>query len=323
MPSEITTVKCYECGDSVESKYAIETGYNYYCEDCFCDIFSHCNSCNIIIYTDESYLFEGEQLCQDCYAEYNSPSSNPDLYNSSYRPTWGFYKSAQDSPRNNLYFGIELETECEDEDVRQELIDSLPSYMYAKEDGSLTELGAEIVSHPATYKWLKENILEWQKILDFRKHGVRSYIDTDCGIHIHMTKDAFTTNHLYRFLKLFYDNPNFILRISQRQSMSCLNSWAVLTGDNESIKYKAESKTSRYRGAINLKNEDTIEVRIFRGTLNPGSFWKNIEFCQAVYNFTRRNPVQDIRVFNFTRYVKRCKKRFPNLYQFMKRKEMI
>ena len=62
--------------------------------------------------------------------------------------------------------------------------------------------------------------------------------------------------------------------------------------DNDSsLIYKAKKKdgnSERYV-AINLKNSQTIEIRIFRGTLNFNSFMKNIEFAHALFMYTKEN----------------------------------
>lgn len=326
-----------------------------YCDDCFSERFTLCHYCNETVSRDDSYIFDGDSYCEFCYqknfdicdscgetfcngdlywhdryeASYCESCMPPDidgLYNYDYKPNPIYYRGINESKntdkRHNLYFGIELEVESSGNDI-ESAIDNLPDFVYAKEDGSLSN-GFEIVSHPCTYKWLKENPDKWNEILNLRKDGFCSYDTDTCGIHIHLSKNYFGTWHLYKFLKLFYENPKFILQISQRGEHN-LNQWATLSQqsafgrNDESLIYKAKTKRGNYERhtAINLQNSHTIEVRIFKGTLNPRSFWKNIEFVKAVVDFTLNTALKDITENQFLAFVINHKKEYINLYNWI------
>ncbi len=214
-----------------------------------------------------------------------------------------------------LYFGIELEMEFEGHDW-----DGLPDdgYLYAKHDGSLT-CGVEIVSHPASWEWLcSEGRAAWQQILDWRlDRGYRSYNTGTCGMHVHMSRDAFTTFHLYKWLQFFYQNPQFILDISRR-SAGTLARWASLDGPSATSDLIAKAKDGRGKSryeAINLNNPHTIEIRIFRGTLHPSGFWRNLEFLRCLYNYTATVDAKGCKGMGpdgLQTYAIKHKKDFPN-----------
>ena len=157
-----------------------------------------------------------------------------------------------------------------------------------------------------------------------RNNGFRSFNSTTCGMHIHISKENFTTWQLFRFMSFFNDNKEFIVKLSQRDE-SKLRKWASLSDENRdelvhktiSVK-KGKDNFSRY-SAINLCNDKTIEIRIFRGTLAQGSFFKNIEFCQALFEYTRDNATVTLK--GFKEYVAN-KKEFKNLAQFIKLKNL-
>jgi len=104
-----------------------------------------------------------------------------------------------------------------------------------------------------------------------------------------------------------------------------LNKWAALGDENsDEIVYKVKNAKkdkgghSRYT-AINICNTNTIEIRIFRGTLAPGSFFKNIEFCAALFEFTRDNKNTDLN--NFKQFIQN-RAEFKNLAKFIKLKNL-
>lgn len=46
---------------------------------------------------------------------------------------------------------------------------------------------------------------------------------------------------------------------------------------------------------VNVRNEQTIELRYMAGSINPDMIKKNIEWVQALYDFTNYISVQDIK----------------------------
>ena len=314
--------ECSSCNETYRTTEMYSYEGDYYCSDCYDDLFGRCGGCGGIYPLDELYYSERDdnQYCECCYGETDC------LPDHDYQPNLIYYRGRNEAGnehhRINLYYGIELEVEAEGNDI-ESVVDGLPEFVFAKCDGSLNN-GFEIVSHPCTYQWLKENPDKWNKILNLRKQGYRSFDTDTCGLHIHLSKNYFGTWHLYKFLKLFYENPEFILRISQRDKHS-LQHWATLQQvhfvdhDDESLIYKAKYKRGNYHRytAINLQNTHTIEIRIFKGTLNPRSFWKNIEFLKAVVDFTLDAALKDITVLKFLRFVHDHKQDYINLFNWL------
>jgi len=255
------------------------------------------------------------RVCERCYenGEYL-------IHPYSYNPEFKFYSTPSDK-RTSLYFGIELEIERTERKIKQgDIIKSLPNFVYVKQDGSLRD-GIEIVSHPATYRWLKENTAKWGAILDLRKLGWCSFHTETCGMHIHLSKAAFGNLHLYKFMTMLYDkkNYNFILNISQRTSSKLAN-WASTKDSEKNMIYKAKHKTygeeSRHT-AVNLGRENSVEIRIFKGTLHPPSFWKNVEFAKAVFDFSYAFPKSKMNEKEFRGFLRYKRKEYPYLHEFL------
>jgi len=241
----------------------------------------------------------------------------------SYRPSMKFHKLSNEN-ENAPFFGIELEVERKNsKGLKHKYMAGMiqHEHWYFKTDGSLTD-GFEIVTHPMTFNYIQQSektFTDSMKLLV--ENGYNSYDANTCGMHIHISKNNFTTWHLYRFLKFFVENKEFIVAISQRK-MEKLKKWANIEEDSDSsLIYKAKKKdgnSERYV-AINLKNTATIEIRIFRGTLNINSFMKNIEFAHALFMYTKEN--KEISLDGFKTYIQSsCD--YSNLKKFINLKNL-
>lgn len=241
----------------------------------------------------------------------------------SYKPSPKYYRLNNDNDKTP-FFGIELEVERKNSnDIKHsemaEMIEH--DHWYFKSDGSLTD-GFEIVTHPLTFNYIKHSSKSFEDSLRLLiDNNYNSYNANTCGMHVHITKKCFTTWHLYRFLKFFVENKEFIVAISQRK-MEKLKKWANIEDDNDSeLIYKAKKKngnSERYV-AVNLRNNATIEIRIFRGTLNFNSFMKNIEFCHSVFMYTKEN--NEISLSGFKEYLNYSKD-YSNLKKFITLKNL-
>ena len=274
----------------------------------------------------------------ECDGEYhNEPESNDDDDNDdddcnmdaacinsySYRPAMKFHKLSNEN-ENAPFFGIELEVERKNSNgLKHKYMAGMieHEHWYFKTDGSLTD-GFEIVTHPMTFNYIQQGEKTFTDSLKLLvENGYNSYDANTCGMHIHISKNNFTTWHLYRFLKFFVENKEFIVAISQRK-MEKLKKWANIEDDSDSsLIYKAKKKdgnSERYV-AINLKNTATIEIRIFRGTLNINSFMKNIEFAHALFMYTKEN--KEISLDGFKMYIQSsCD--YSNLKKFINLKNL-
>ena len=250
-------------------------------------------------------------------------SNSSIIRNYSYKPTRQFISMPYDA-KDVPFFGIELEVEKMDksETTRGDMAKKIENKAwYFKNDGSLNN-GFELVSHPLTFSYIKHSAKDFENALnELSNNAYNSYNANTCGMHIHISKKAFGTWQLYKFMKFFAENVPFIVAISQRK-MEKLVQWAnIEDNDDNTLMYKAKKKegnSARYV-AINLQNYSTIEVRIFRGTLNFQSFMKNIEFVHALYMFTKESKI--ITLDSFKEYISNsCE--YSNLKKFIKLKNL-
>lgn len=261
----------------------------------------------------------GPRYCPACF--YNATG----IRNYNFVPKFKKYMMSheQDAP-GTIFVGLEIEVEDRNRrsrethaDIAHKIMAELP-FTYCMHDGSL-ECGFEIATMPLSWNWLRNNEAKLKPIFDLRNDGFRSYDTTSCGMHVHLSKDSFKNLHLYKFLRFFYDNPQFIMFVSQRSRVSKLQRWASLES-KESLKFKARQKRQKEHKytAINLMHKDSVEIRVFRGTLNPISFFKNVEFCKAVMDFTRSHGLKDITVESFVHFLEESHHLYPRLFSFFR-----
>lgn len=272
----------------------------------------------------------GESWCADCtdnYAtwcdtcdEYNANGCNrncdEDTYDGervvhdySYRPDPIFH-STDDNSR--LFFGMEIEMEADGSESRSEAsrhaykrLERDTNLAYLKNDGSL-DCGFEVVTHPMTYDFFMNEAPEFWETINQLKHEykMKSWSTGSCGIHIHISRTGFTNPpHLHRFLQLVYSNQVFYEEMAGRSHSHWAKFDDVMVYDNggyhRSYKRKVASppnhqSTDRY-SAVNTNNRATVEMRIFRGSLNVINIRGALGLAHASVEYTRNMSVQDVR----------------------------
>lgn len=295
-------------------------GATYHCDDCGTNHFNQTSINQINIqhperefapwvfdFTDEPSCDEWSMYCSNC-------SGGNRIMNYMYAPQPVFKRANRDT--SDLYFGVEIEVEV-DGSTREkaELVDC--EHVYLKYDASINN-GFEIVSHPFTYNWLKENTAYWANILRLRTKGFKSYSTDTCGMHIHMSRDAFTSLHMFKFMKMWYDFPVFTHWMSRRKKEH-LEYWAGVNQNENNIKRKAITKQqdgNRHVAVAMGQHGPTIEVRVFRGTLGMDAFMANIECCKALYDYTLQSSM-NVNPDDFFEYTLRNAKFYPSFAKFV------
>lgn len=260
----------------------------------------YCNYCSRdhLYWSDENeawYRFSSNmpENREDEYQE----EDNPDHRLNQWKPIPIFYGASLE----NTFLGIELEVELQDfSNSRIDLVNELNEHNWLNEnkglwyfhrDGSLDD-GIEFVSHPFSFDFAKNNLdLSWLKKL--ADYGLRSWDTKTCGIHCHISREGFLSDtHVFAFAKLFYNNPRQFIKLAGRESKDFASFDPEYRGELvPQIKKKHDLR--RYV-AVNLTNEKTIEVRIFKGSLNETRVRSAIELVFAVHEYTKNLTIQDM-----------------------------
>lgn len=203
-----------------------------------------------------------------------------------------------------VHMGIELEVEVgrliSRADVVSEVNSIMQSYAYIKTDGSLNN-GIEIVSQPATVD-AHLNVIPWRAVLEFlAKSGCKSHDTTTCGLHIHLDRDYFrkTQSDMISSIKFNYMmfgqfSESLLTAISRRKMGNycagrCLPSGSELK-DRRMMNEFFLAPSTRYL-AFNTLNKPTFELRHFKGTLKPNTFFGTLEYADALSKYVARENI--------------------------------
>ena len=287
-----------ECGHVDHQNNLTYFDGRYYCSDYRRDNLVECSRCSEWEHNDDAFYDESDDsyYCRRCY-ENGYARSNRSLHDYNYcpDPTFHHHKLEENKKTNKLYMGMELEVEVETrlisvDDIISTLEDHLTSEghskkIYFKRDGSLTN-GFEMVTHPMTLRWIKKE-LKLNKLLDIlRNKNVSSYKKGTCGFHVHLSKNFFEGMEVDKMRLFINKNYGKIYDFSKRKG----------TGDNYIKKENYDIKqfkdcvnqSGRY-WAFNLNtHKETVEIRIFRGTLSYKRLVASLEFCDALAHYVKQ-----------------------------------
>jgi formylmethanofuran dehydrogenase subunit E len=320
--------RCVNCGELVarEDCY-LDINGDYVCEDCRDTYYHVCEDCGELIHED--YAFWGDDDCPRCESCHNELFSKS-IHRYHYKPMPIFYG---DSPENNpLYMGVELEIDNGGENGynAQKLLDIVNEpgeRIYMKHDGSIED-GFEIVSHPATLEYHAKNI-PWAKLMkEAVRMGYRSHDTETCGLHVHVSRRALGSNYdeqestISKIIYFVENNWAELLRFTRRTE-SNLCHWASRYGIEKDIPAtysKAKCDGNRYR-AINLLNDNTIEFRVFRGTLNHNTFLATLQFVDNLCKVCRECWDDDISKMRWADFISRISaENNPELFAYLEKR---
>lgn len=195
------------------------------------------------------------------------------------------------------HFGFELETELDGDTFRTvyNINDKLNDLIKIKGDGSL-DSGFEIVSNALSFK----KFMSVKNRFDdaFKKalqDGCYSQKARTTGLHIHISRDGFRDcEHLAKFCQAWYLNKNFTRYVAQRD-FGQYREWDTFIERDRKFflkfldghKKRVHDRHYRYR-IVNLNNEDTVELRMFKGILSIDYLSNVIELCELMREYTEQ-----------------------------------
>lgn len=310
-----------ESGFSIDDVMSVDNGDSYYCQGCVHSHTFYCADCDSQMTgdyytfpdTDSSFcLYHYEQSgnwcehCEESYYHGCDENHNRVIHDYSYKPDPIFLQPMGET--NKLFFGLEIETEVSESydnnfdsasEYAQSILEKKHNIAYLKHDGSLDN-GFEIVTHPMSYSYIMNDDMPlWSVLLDLKNdYNMRSWNARTCGLHIHVSRYGFTGgSHQHKFLQLIYNNREFYQLLAGRKS----DNWATFDDvvDPETGKRTYKDKLNRRLGtnrysAVNTNNAKTLEVRIFRGSLNPRFIKSAIDLIHASVEYTRFMSVKDV-----------------------------
>lgn len=249
------------------------------CEPSFA--ISRCCNCSQFVEVNFAVKsINGAPYCLSCYSEVAGK-----IHNHSYRinpVTLG---------KGPIWFGIELEVENTGSKSTPKMAQSVyetlgQDFIICKRDGSLSN-GFEIVTVPAS---LEEHKKKWKPFFqkNFQTKGMKSYSMGTCGMHVHVSKKTIPGEAQKKISVLVNAPKNrpLIEAVARRYN----NNYAKIQPRTLSHNFSGEDKYH----AVNLRaSPETLELRLFSGTLFENSFFRSLEFAEAVTHFCLNPELTD------------------------------
>lgn len=299
-------IRCAECGNAflksdheAMSKLTSDDGINFYDECCYRNSPSiedyHSRNCKV---TNAFYHYDSEVIVT---GEEKDGKLNAKLRKKT--PFMGFELEvdnpdycSDDNEDDEDYYDEEIYDDYNACDAVGEVNYLFPKrYLSYETDGSLTH-GWENISMPSSIEYYteetnKNNFKEMLRtISDF---GFRSHDAGTCGFHIHIDKAYFPYVEAAeaKLIMLFELHWNNLLKFSRRNRYEA-NQWAKryvgklsdVDTDMDTKKFRNEYGKKKYDNqfiryhAVNVTNKNTIEIRLWRGTLNIDTFMATLKF---------------------------------------------
>lgn len=310
---------CEECDEwyrNDEGRW-LENYERWVCDGCINDYYSaECAVCHEPIRDEDEHYDEDENgeeivICDNCYrhgaSNREDSNVNPDSIIGGYHCNHGVWEQfkLEDEENPPFYMGFELEVEprvtskynlTNAANAAREGINCILSH-----DGSLRTNGFEIVSQPQTYNYIMAQYQKYEEAFEkIIKAGYISHNSGNCGLHFHVT--APTENReeavarLWIIIETFKEQFQALSRrrgdfhwcrfLSQQPYKSLYKIAKVAKDAKESTRYLA----------INDRNEHTIEIRIFRGTLNIKTFYADLQLVNNLFTlaYDFNTPIEDV-----------------------------
>ena len=109
-----------------------------------------------------------------------------------------------------------------------------------------------------------------------------------CGLHIHISRAPFGEDNVSKLIYLVHKHWPMFVKFSRRGAGDRLDRYARRYGGISSVKDADDRRRSlypdhdsRYR-CVNIVNPNTVEIRIFKGTLKPATLFAAIEFVDTL-----------------------------------------
>lgn len=312
---------CEDCGEWVRHEDIIRLhNGDHICSRCFDNNGGfYCENCREA-FLGEEYGGEndcGAFLCTDCWEESGGclESYLEDGYSDTFRPRKTPADELKEKAGESLLFlGFELESggvrtagECLETLNSISPQNSDDDFLF-KEDGSIPDFGAELVSQPGTLAWHKN--FKWERILrELRAGGFKSHdLGGECGLHVHFNRSFLSESQAGLLDYFVQKNQPFFEKFARREN----SRWAKFGSGMYGI------QKGKYT-AVNFSHEETVEIRIFRGTLKTSTLLATLELVDLLVRFCKQQSFHSLAtaknaLSNFGEFCKKINARVPELY---------
>lgn len=307
--------------DEIEA-VRVRGGTEYWCERCREGDAFWCPGCETwydAIWYSSYEGDDGECYCEDCIDDHTRGDS---VYLDDYHTfkcggNFEFCHSEGENRKNTLHMGAEIEV-CGDgdsyserEDCLEESYNTFGNFFHYESDGSLSDDGWENISQPATLSYWEKMLPEMKEVYKtFVSKGFTSHNNGMCGLHIHLDKKFFgnkVDSSTAKLMWLFCRDWDNLVKFSRRKKSEAEH-WAANSKSPNNYPNKScaslvkENKSycciTRYL-AVNITNKNTIEIRLWRGTLNTDTILATLKFTNRLAEICKNKSAVEISKMSF------------------------
>ena len=292
---------CIHCGE--RHLYSDnDPDHNDICPTCL-PLYTRCNECGRMVPNND--LSEG--VCSNCRTvRYGIRGYHQG-------PPLQFHPEPADN-EHPLYLGIELEVDNPSCSIgqarRQAVVEKVIravglDHMYVTRDGSLTN-GFEQITMPATLDYMLSNRERYEQLCTIPKAaGFTSHDAGTCGLHVHVSRDFIGSPE--NVAKLVYLSERFWTQFFLFSRRSPERGYRYATRYFKNARDRAEPdkiplekvndlirRTSERYRSVNTTTRQTVEFRLFRGTLHVPTFWATLQWVDNFVRLATATPSDDI-----------------------------
>lgn len=305
--------QCDECGEwHHENNGHSVDDYNWICDSCLEDGWHICERCDTWHREEDMHEDDsGDWYCDECWCGEDGENLigyHDNRGDCGYNAVGTYYMEFlnETSRLDDPTIGVENEiagageSSCNAGQIREQVGEE---YIICSTDSSLRGQGFELVSCPADL-YNHKNTINWED--GFRKARSLGYTSHDnglCGLHTHLDRTFFADESQddveTKFVIVFRNNLWWLKNFSRRDDRNpnrdepwyyCEpngNRYLSLEDkfDKESLGHKRfmdKLKEKDHYLAINFTHTNTIELRLFRGTLKYNTFIATLEFVDML-----------------------------------------
>ena len=303
------------CIDETTDPENREYSYRHICNDCI-KTYTRCQECGN--FTKTSYIKRNKKLCGYCFK--NVLKS----YHYTNDPVYGMPFLGAETRKQILLMGVELEATKGGRNNRNaiQIADIMGhDYVTICRDGSIGD-GFELISCPANLK-NHLTMLHWKEALEKLKElGYVSHDGGACGLHVHLDREYFSgmnkDEYEGKFFVTLRNNKEWIKTFSRRFAYNyCkINGYEHsydASDDNlgrlpypPTIEWINKKKQYERHMALNFENRNTVEIRIFRGTLNYETFVATLQMVVMWAEFVKRLSMDECIGLNLKHFINKA-----------------
>ena len=318
MSLDVETCNCDNCNEATPTAETTRISCGeIYCDTCMNDVTFCCDNCGGYFHEND-YGSNGN--CENCEELYDddddsdrSKCENHPKVNDHGDSKDLVFIDSENLTRKTPLFGIELEVEYKGTNAKEAMdnvVYEAGTLFHLESDGSLSN-GFEMVSDALPLsEHLNRDDKYKQLFANLSKNIFRSHDVSTCGLHVHISRKYLKEDEIKFICDFVANNRQFFKKLARRNE----NDYCIYKD------YKRNKEENERYSAINLQNEDTLEFRIFKGTLKLESFMSSIELVDAVYQFA----ISKVKVKNFITFVSFVKyiKNYKYLGEYFESKGM-